>query len=193
MPSVNINPNEKIESESTSTVSSSSHQSKQNKIENMRNEENNEDSDGFDVNQQGTGIHLPGYIKPNSNNNNFDRNAMINPNSNLINDKNINQLSNETNQLAKTRDFLENKTFNWLLFLISILKYLNLINIISFKLLFRLEQEMMARFISRLANTEEHVHDEDYQYGEFDEESEKNDPIEIREADLSKKIFSLKN
>ena len=65
--------------------------------------------------------------------------------------------------------------------------------IISFKLLFRLEQEMMARFISRLANTEEHVHDEDYQYGEFDEESEKNDLIEIREADLSKKIFSLKN
>lgn len=114
MPSVNINPNEQTETESTSTISSS-HNSKKNTIEN-RNEENNEESDGFDINQSGTGIHLPGHIRPNSNASNLNRNYMINPSSNLINEQLINQLSNETNQLAKTRDILENKTFSWLLF-----------------------------------------------------------------------------
>jgi hypothetical protein len=51
---------------------------------------------------------------------------------------------------------------------------------------------MMARFISRLVNTENQFHGENYQYDEFDEKSEKHNPIDIREADLSKKTFTHK-
>ena len=48
---------------------------------------------------------------------------------------------------------------------------------------------MMARFISKLTRTEDHVHDDNYQYDEFDEESEKNDHTNVREADLSKNLI----
>jgi len=56
-----------------------------------------------------------------------------------------------------------------------------------------LEQELMARFISKLANSEPHIHEENYQ--EFDvstdNESIKNDKIiKINESDISNSIKS---
>jgi hypothetical protein len=73
----------------------------------------NDDVESLDVNQTGSGIHLPGYRNESRANLNFDRNNKLSQNSNLINDKHINQLSNEASQMTKTRDILENKTFDW--------------------------------------------------------------------------------
>ena len=53
----------------------------------------------------------------------------------------------------------------------------------------------MARFISKLANSEPHIHEENYK--EFDvstdNESIKNDTININESDISNSIKSYQN
>ena len=46
----------------------------------------------------------------------------------------------------------------------------------------------MARFISKLANSEPHIHEENYQ--EFDESTD-NDKININESDISNSIKSF--
>ena len=79
---------------------------------------------GFDVNQEGSGIHLPGYKRPDnyidSNEAKFPPN--ISPSANI----NFNQLSNETSDFARARDVLENRALGWL------------------------EQELLARFLNGL-------------------------------------------
>lgn len=115
----------------------------------------------FDVNQSGAGIHLPGYKRPKITKTTFDRNN-ISSNSNLISDKHINQLSNETNQLEKQRDLLENRAFDWL------------------------EQELLARFISQLANSEPHIHDDNNREDSYAQNE--TDDLDIKDSEIMNAI-----
>ena len=82
----------------------------------------------FDVNQSGTGIHLPGTAKtirnPSNNNTHFDTNDTKFP----VNSQDT-ELSGETGEFLRVREAIEKKAFDWI------------------------EQELLSHFISKLANS----------------------------------------
>ena len=80
------------------------------------------------MNQSGTGIHLPGYKRPP----NITSSTLISdPNNKSNQGTNNGDLSNETGLMTRVRDSLENGVLDWI------------------------EQELMARYISRMAKEHE--------------------------------------
>lgn len=148
MPPVNISPELKAIDSETRSIESTSIQREQH------------DNETFDVNQTGTGIEIPGFRGAMSKNTSLNQShKLIGQNSNLISDRHISQLANETTQLSKQIDLFENKTYDWL------------------------EQELMARFISKLAHSEPHVHDAEYS-NDFEQQSETSEQLDLKDLDI---------
>ena len=102
-----------------------------------------ENEKNCDLNESGSGIHLPGYSRPNESPK-YDGNAFPPQLTNVVTQPQLNQLSNETQQFIKQRNVLEANALEWL------------------------EHELMARFISNLASHQQEALVEDEEF--IDEE-----------------------
>ena len=131
----------------------------------MEKDKSEEYESDFEVNQEGTGIHLPGFYGPIQQNSSKKNEPKKMPGSVLLSNSSELRRSKEGPNYLHIRDALENRALDWL------------------------EQELMARMITKIVYTEPHRHHSGCEIDE--EESSHSDPDLERKMDLSKNQFIL--